>query len=99
MRTWIKTIVDNFAISNYAALILGVYALSSDLKLICKYELYILPNKKVIPAKVHDKNYIKVRPLLFRHRLRNCLLVSYLFFSRPAYRMRLVSYDSFALLR
>ena len=53
--TWIKTIVNKLAISNHSALILGVHALRSYLKLSCEYELYILPNKKVSPAKDHGK--------------------------------------------
>ena len=62
LRTWIKTIVNKLAISNHTALILGVHALRSDLKLFFKYELHSLPNKKVSGAKNHGKNYIKVRP-------------------------------------
>ena len=73
MRTWIKTIVNKFAISNHTALILGLHALRSYLKLICEYELYSLPNKKVNGAKDHGKNYMKVRPPLVRHLLRNHL--------------------------
>ena len=46
LRTWIKTIVNKFAISNHTAFILSVYALRSYLKLICEYELHSLPNKK-----------------------------------------------------
>ena len=69
LRTWIKTINNTFAILNHTALILGVRTLSSYLKLICKYELHSLPNKKVSGAKDRGKNYIKVRPPL----------VSYLF--------------------
>ena len=45
LRTWIKTTVNMFAISNHTALILGVQALRSYLKLICEYELHSLPNK------------------------------------------------------
>ena len=62
LRTWIRAIGNKFAISNHTALISGVHALKSYLKLICEYELYILPNKKLSPAKDHSKNYIKVRP-------------------------------------
>ena len=36
LRTWIKTIVNKFAISNHTALILAVHALRSYLKLICE---------------------------------------------------------------
>ena len=70
-----ETIVNEFAISNHTALILGVHALRSYLKLICEYELHSAPDKKVSGAKDHGKNYIKVRPLLVRHLLRNRLLV------------------------
>ena len=55
LPTWIKTIVNKFATSNHTAFILGVHALRSYLKLSCEYELYILPNKIVSPAKDHDK--------------------------------------------
>ena len=73
LRTLIKTIVNKFAISNNTALILGVHALRSYLKLSCEYELHSLP-KKVSGAKDHGKNYIKVRLPLIRHLLRNRLL-------------------------
>ena len=56
MHTWIKTVVDKFAISNHTALILRVHALRSYLKLICEYEFHNLPNKKVSDAKDHGKN-------------------------------------------
>ena len=59
---------------NHTVLILGMHALRSYLMLICEYELHSLPNKKVSGAKDHGKNYIKVRPLLVRHLLRNRLL-------------------------
>ena len=75
LRTWIKTIINKFAISSRTALILGVHALRSYLKLICEYELPSLPNKNVSDAKDQGKNYIKVRPLLVRHLLRNRLLM------------------------
>ena len=55
---------NKFAVSNHTALILGVHALRSYLKLIYKYELHSLPNKKVSGAKDHGKSYIKVRPPL-----------------------------------
>ena len=69
----IKTIVNKFGISNHTALILGVHALRSYLKLICEYELHSLLNKKVSGAKDHGKNYIKVRPPLVGYLLRNRL--------------------------
>ena len=74
LHTWIKTIVNKFAISNHTTLTPGVHALRSYLTLICEYELHSLPNKKVSGAKYHGKNYIKVRPPLIRHLLRNRLL-------------------------
>ena len=37
LRTWIKRIVNKFAISNHTALISGVHALRNYLKLICEY--------------------------------------------------------------
>ena len=74
LRTWIKTTVNKFAISNHTALILGVLALRSFLKRSCEYELHSLPNKKVNGAKDHGKNYMKIRPPLVRHLLRNRLL-------------------------
>ena len=67
--------LNKLAISNHTALILGVHTLRSYLKLICKYELHSLPNKKVNGAKDHGKNYIKVGPPLVRHLLRDRLLL------------------------
>ena len=55
LRTWIKTIVNKFPISNQTALILRVHALRSYLKLICEYELHSLLNKKVSGVKDHGK--------------------------------------------
>ena len=72
LRTWIKTNDNNFAISNHMVLELDVQALRSYLSLICEYELNILPNKKVSTATDHGKNFMKDRPPLFRHLLRNC---------------------------
>ena len=74
LLTRIETNVNKFAISNRTALKLNVQALRSYLSLVCEYELYILPNKKVRTAKDHGKNYMKDRPPLVRHLLRNCLL-------------------------
>ena len=75
LRTWIKTIVNKFAISNHTVLMLGVHC---SQKLICEYELHSLPNEKVSGAKDHGKNYIKVRPCPLRHLLRNRLLIALL---------------------
>ena len=83
LRTWIKTIVNTFAISNHTALILGVDALRSYLKLIREYEFHSLPNKKVSGAKDHGKNYIRVRLPLVRHLLRNRLLDREIVRSKP----------------
>ena len=71
LRTWIKTIVNKFATSSHTALISGMHAFRSFLKLICEYELDSLPNKNVSGAKDHGKNYIKVGLPLVRHLLRN----------------------------
>ena len=73
LRTWIKTIANKLPISNHTALTSAVHALRRYLKLICEYELHSLPNKKVSGAKDHGKKYIKVRPPLVRHLLRNRL--------------------------
>ena len=72
--TGIETNVNKFAISNHTALKLNVQALRSYLNLIFEYELYILPNEEVSTAKDHGINYMKDRPALVRHLLRNCLL-------------------------
>ena len=66
-RTINKTSLNKFAISNHKALILGMHALRSYLKLICEYELHSLSNKKVSGAKDHGKNHIKVGPPLVCH--------------------------------
>ena len=81
----IKTIVNKFAISNRMALILGVRALRSYLKLTCEYELHSLQNKKVRGAKGQGKNYIKFRSSLVRHLLRNRLLKSYGYTRLPVF--------------
>ena len=82
MRSWIKTIVNKFAFSSHTALILDMYALRSYLKLICEYELHSLPNKKVSGARDHGKNYMKVRPPLVSHHLRNRLLLHANYYSQ-----------------
>ena len=73
LHTWIKTTVNKFAISNHTVLISSEHALRSYLKLICEHELHSLPNKKVSGTKDYGKNYIRVRPPLVCHLLRNCL--------------------------
>ena len=70
----LKTIIKKFAISNHTALILGVHAFRSYLKVVCEYELHSLPTEKVSAQRIMVKNYIKVRPLLVRHLLRNRLV-------------------------
>ena len=55
LHTLNKTILNKFAVSNHTALISGVHALRSYLKLICKYDLHRLPNKKVSGAKEHGQ--------------------------------------------
>ena len=51
--TWIKTIVNKFAISNHMTLILRVHALRSYLKLICEYELHsFIPDKKLVVQRI-----------------------------------------------
>ena len=68
-RTLIK-----FAISSHTALKLGTQSLRTYLKVTCEYELHILPNTKVSTSKDHGENYVKVRPPLVGHLLRNRLL-------------------------
>ena len=68
--TLVETNVNKFAISNHADLKLHVHALS---EVNCKYEFYFLPNRKVNAAEDHGENYIKDRPPLVRHLLRNGL--------------------------
>ena len=53
----------------------------ASLSLYPQFETNLMSNRKVIElllqlksAKSHGKNYIKVRPHLVRHLLRNCLL-------------------------
>ena len=74
LPTWIETSISKFAISNHMALKIDLNTLGNCLMLICEYELYILPNKKGGVAKHHGKNYMRDRPPLVRHLLRNDLL-------------------------
>ena len=55
LRTRTETNVNKFAISNHTALKLDVQALRSYLSLICEYELYILPNKKLVLQRIMVK--------------------------------------------
>ena len=66
--------MNTFATSNHTDLKLDVHALRSSLKLIYEYEFYTFPNKKVSAAKDCGKNYMKGRPPLVRHLLRDGLL-------------------------
>ena len=56
----------------------------ASLSLYPQFETNLMSNHKVIDlllqlksAKAHGKNYIKVKPHLVRHFLRNCLLLIY----------------------
>ena len=53
--TWLKTIVNKFAISNHTVLIFGVHALRRHLKLICEYEFHSLPNEKSVVQRIMVK--------------------------------------------
>ena len=53
------------------ALKIDLHTLRSYIMLICEYELYILANKKVSAVKDLGKNYMRERPPLVRHILRN----------------------------
>ena len=55
MRAWIETNVNKFAISNHMALKIDLHALRSYLRPMCKYKLYILPNKKLVPQRIMVK--------------------------------------------
>ena len=55
LRTWIETNVNTFAISNHTALKLDIQALRRYLSLICEYELYVLPDKKLVPQRIMVK--------------------------------------------
>ena len=54
------------------ALKLAVQAVGSFLSLICEYELYILPNKKLVPERIMVKAICRTdHPDLARHLLRD----------------------------
>ena len=55
-----ETNVNN---NKFTALKLDVQALRSYLSLICKYEFYILSNKRISTAKDQGKNIIKTNPV------------------------------------
>ena len=61
------------------ALKLGIQALGSYLKPNCEYELHIIANTKVGAAKDHGENYMKVKPHLVCHLLRNRLYIDNLY--------------------
>ena len=96
MCAWIKTIVNKFAISNHTALILGVHAFISFLKLICEYELHNLPNIKVSGAKDHGKKSALVRHIL-RNRLfsRNLGMSRILFYSKNVFQPQAIIFIIF----
>ena len=49
-------------------------AVRNYLKLTCEYKLHIVSDTKVGAVKDHCENYMKVKPLLVSHLLRNPLL-------------------------
>ena len=55
MRTWIKTIVNKFAISNHMALIVGVHALRRYLKLIVNMSFTACQIKKLVAQRIMVK--------------------------------------------
>ena len=55
LRTWIKTIVNKFAISNHTALILGVHALRNYLKLIVNMSFIAYQIKKLVAQRIMVK--------------------------------------------
>ena len=73
--TWIKTNVNKFAILIHTVLKLGTQNLGSYMRLTCEYELDILSNTKGSLAKDHGENYMKFRPFLTHHHLRNHLFL------------------------
>ena len=64
------------------------------LSLYLQFETNLMSNRKVTElllqlksAKAHGKNYIKIKPYLVRHLLRNCLLVVYNSFKPLIYEL------------
>ena len=55
LRTWIKTIVNKFAISNHTALILTVHALRSYLKLFVNMIFIAYQMKKLVAQRIMVK--------------------------------------------
>ena len=51
----IKLNVNEFAVSSYTALMSGIQALRSYLKLISEYELHIFQILKLVPQRIMDK--------------------------------------------
>ena len=56
LRTWIKTIVNKFASSNHTALILGVHALRSYLKLTVNMSFIAYQIKKLVAQRIMVKS-------------------------------------------
>ena len=56
LRTWIKAIVNKFAISNYTALLLSVHALGSYLKLIVNLSFIAYQIKKFVEQRIMVKS-------------------------------------------
>ena len=71
--TRIKTNVNKFAILSHTVLKLATQNLGSYMRLTYENELDILSNTKGSLAKGHGENYMKLRPFLARHLLRNRL--------------------------
>ena len=71
-----KTKVNKFPISNHTGLKLGIRTLRGYLKLTCECEFHILPNKSYCRKESCEK-FMKVRPTLVRHLLRNRLFNTY----------------------
>ena len=69
--------MNKLSISSHTALILGLQALMSYLRLTYEYESYALPDAKISTTKDHGENYMKVKPPMVRHLLRNRLFVNF----------------------
>ena len=95
LRTRIETDVNTYTILNHTVLKIDLHTLISYLRLICEYELYILPNKKVGAAKDHDKNYMWDRPPLVAI---FCVMV-YFVFTRNCITDDAIKFLHFSLLR
>ena len=78
-----KTNVNKFAILSHTVLILRTQNLGSYMRLTCEYELNTLSNTKVSLANDHGENYMKLRPFLTHHFLRNRLFLKNFEISGP----------------